>query len=80
MQRLPSHVLVGRARRPTHWSTVLRQIRRGKHFAHSDGTHLAAAAFGDRGGQRGGNGRRLNKKGEYTGFAGNIVLYELGTA
>ena len=45
---------------------------------HADGLHLAAAAFGDRGGQRGGNGRRLNAKGEYLGFAGNIVLYELG--
>ena len=46
---------------------------------HQDGVHLAATAFGDRGGQRGGNGRRLNKKGEYVGFAGNIVLYELKT-
>jgi hypothetical protein len=42
-----------------------------------DGTRLAATAFGDRGGQRGGNGRRLNKDGEYEGFAGNIVLYTL---
>ena len=41
----------------------------------SDGLGLAATAFGDRGGQRGGNGRRLTKDGEYIGFAGNIVLY-----
>lgn len=42
---------------------------------HADGLRLAATAFGDRGGQRGGNGRRLNNEGEYEGFAGNIVLY-----
>lgn len=41
------------------------------------GVRLAAAAFGDRAGQRGGNGRRLNKDGEYPGFAGSLVLYEL---
>lgn len=40
-----------------------------------DGLRFAAAAFGDRGGQRGGNGRRLDKDGQYVGFAGNIVLY-----
>lgn len=40
-----------------------------------EGQRLACAAFGDRGGQRGGNGRRLNKDGQYEGFAGNIVLY-----
>lgn len=45
---------------------------------HSDGLHLAAAAFGDSGGQAGGNGRRLNAKGEYPDFAGSIVLYTLG--
>ncbi len=43
-----------------------------------DGSRLVATAFGDRGGQRGGNGRRLNKDGEYEGFAGNIVLFEAG--
>lgn len=42
-----------------------------------DGTRVAATAFGDRGGQRGGNGRRLTKDGEYVGFAGNMVLYTL---
>ena len=41
----------------------------------SDGSKLAAPAFGDRAGQRGGNGRRLNDEGKYIGFAGNIVLY-----
>ncbi len=41
----------------------------------ADGLRLAATAFGDRGGQRGGNGRRLNNDGEYEGFAGHIVLY-----
>lgn len=44
---------------------------------HSDGLSLAAASFGDAGGQRGGNGRRLNAKGEYLDFQGNIVLYTL---
>ncbi len=43
---------------------------------HPDGQRLAGTAFGDRGGQRGGNGRRLNKEGEYPGFAGHIVLYK----
>ncbi len=42
------------------------------------GLRLAATAFGDRGGQRGGNGRRLDKDGQYLGFAGNIVLYRCG--
>ena len=46
----------------------------------ADGLRLAATAFGDRGGQRGGNGRRLNKDGEYLGFAGNIVLYSSSAA
>lgn len=45
---------------------------------HSDGLHLAAAAFGDAGGQAGGNGRRLNDKGEYPDFAGGIIFYTLG--
>jgi WD40 repeat protein len=45
---------------------------------HSDGLRLAVAAFGDRGGQRGGNGRRLNAKNEYPDFGGSIVLYSLG--
>lgn len=42
----------------------------------ADGTRLAAAAFGDQDGQRGGNGRRLNAKGEYPDFGGHIALYE----
>ena len=42
-----------------------------------DGSRIAATAVGDRGGQRGGNGRRLDKDGGYQGFAGNIVLYSL---
>ncbi len=41
----------------------------------ADGLRIAATSFGDRGGQRGGNGRRLNKDGEYAGFAGGVVLY-----
>ena len=45
-----------------------------------DGLRLAATAFGDRGGQRGGNGRRLDKDGQYHGFAGNIVLYTVNDA
>ena len=45
---------------------------------HSDQLQLAAPAFGDRGGQRGGNGRRL-VKGEYIGFEGSIALYSLST-
>lgn len=44
---------------------------------HGDGRSLVAAAFGDAGGQRGGNGRRLNAAGEYVGFQGNLVLYAL---
>ncbi|MBM4069395.1 MAG: hypothetical protein FJ271_10670 [Planctomycetes bacterium] len=43
---------------------------------HRNGARLAAAAFGDRGGQRGGNGRRLTN-GEYVGFEGSIALYTL---
>lgn len=43
----------------------------------ADGTRLVAATFGNRGGQRGGNGRRLNKDGEYSGFAGSMRLYSL---
>jgi hypothetical protein len=46
---------------------------------HGDGVHLAAAAFGDAGGQRGGNGRRLNPKGEYPDFEGSLVLYTFGS-
>ena len=38
-------------------------------------TRIAATAFGDRGGQRGGNGRRLNDKGEYPSFGGFLALY-----
>ncbi|MCE9529594.1 MAG: hypothetical protein K8T89_00405 [Planctomycetes bacterium] len=45
---------------------------------HGDGTTLVAATFGDDGGQRGGNGRRLNAKGEYPDFQGSVVLYTLG--
>lgn len=44
---------------------------------HGDGAALAAAAFGNTDGQRGGNGRRLNAKGEYPDFSGTIVLYAL---
>ncbi|MGE0610074.1 MAG: WD40 repeat domain-containing protein [Pirellulales bacterium] len=40
----------------------------------ADGARLAAAAFGDLGGQRGGNGRRLNDQGDYPCFGGNLVL------
>jgi WD40 repeat protein len=43
----------------------------------ADGTRLVATTFGDRGGQRGGNGRRLTKDGDYLGFAGSMVLYSL---
>lgn len=43
---------------------------------HRNGTRLAAAAFGNRGGQRGGNGRRL-VNGEYPDFEGSVVLYAL---
>lgn len=39
------------------------------------GQRLAAAAFGDSGGQRGGNGRRLDDKGQYIGFNGEAVLF-----
>lgn len=42
----------------------------------SDGKQLAAATFGDLDGQRGGNGRRLNKDGEYPDFGGTMVLYQ----
>ena len=41
----------------------------------SSGQRLAAAAFGDSDGQRGGNGRRLNQKGEYIGFNGEAVVF-----
>lgn len=40
------------------------------------GNRLAVAAFGDLGGQRGGNGRRL-VRGEYIDFQGSVVLYSL---
>jgi WD40 repeat protein len=40
-----------------------------------DGKRVAIAAFGDLGGQRGGNGRRLNKGGEYVDFGGSVALY-----
>lgn len=56
-------------------------IKHGNSFRglglHQDGVHLAAAAFGDAGGQRGGNGRRLDAKGEYPDFQGTVVLYSL---
>lgn len=42
----------------------------------SDGSRLSAAAFGNLDGQRGGNGRKLNAKGEYPDFGGNLVVYE----
>lgn len=45
---------------------------------HGDGVRLVAAAFGDLGGQRGGNGRRLDARGEYPGFGGSVVFYSLG--
>ena len=41
----------------------------------ASGQRLAVAAFGDSDGQRGGNGRRLNAKGEYLGFNGEAVLF-----
>lgn len=41
----------------------------------STGTRLAVVGFGDLDGQRGGNGRRLNKNGEYSDFGGTIALY-----
>lgn len=44
---------------------------------HRDGKRLAVAAFGNRDGQRGGNGRRL-VNGEYVDFEGSIVFYGLG--
>ena len=40
-----------------------------------DGKQLLTAAFGDLGGQRGGNGRKLTKTGEYPDFGGSLVLY-----
>ncbi len=43
----------------------------------ADGARIAAAAFGDLGGQRGGNGRKLDKNGEYIDFGGSLVLYSL---
>lgn len=41
----------------------------------ADGRRAAIAAFGDRDGQRGGNGRKLNKQGEYLDFGGSVALY-----
>ncbi len=41
-----------------------------------DGSRIAAAAFGNLDGQRGGNGRKLNAKGEYLDFGGNLAIYE----
>lgn len=56
------------------------EVRYGHSFRglalHRDGTRLAAAAFGDSGGQRGGNGRRL-VNGDYVDFQGSVVLYTL---
>ena len=40
-----------------------------------DGRQLAVAAFGNLDGQRGGNGRRLDKEGNYPDFGGMLVLY-----
>jgi WD40 repeat protein len=42
----------------------------------SDGTRLAAAAFGNLDGQRGGNGRRLDKDGQYPDFGGILAVYQ----
>jgi WD40 repeat protein len=41
----------------------------------SDGVRLAVAAFGNLDGQRGGNGRRLDKDGNYPDFGGLLALY-----
>jgi len=41
----------------------------------STGTRLAVVAFGDLNGQRGGNGRQLNKNGEYADFGGLLALF-----
>jgi WD40 repeat protein len=43
---------------------------------HRDGRRLTVAAFGNRDGQRGGNGRKL-VNGEYVDFEGSIVFYTL---
>lgn len=43
----------------------------------SDGARLVVAAFGDLNGQRGGNGRKLNKNGEYPDFGGSLVVYSV---
>lgn len=42
----------------------------------SDGVRLAVAAFGNLDGQRGGNGRRLDKDGNYPDFGGVLALYQ----
>lgn len=41
-----------------------------------DGKQLAVAAFGNLDGQRGGNGRRLNKDGVYPDFGGALALFQ----
>lgn len=41
-----------------------------------DGVRLAVAAFGNLDGQRGGNGRRLDKDGNYPDFGGVLALYQ----
>lgn len=41
------------------------------------GDRLAGATFGDTGGQRGGNGRKLNADGQYLDFGGQITLFDL---
>ncbi len=42
----------------------------------SDGSRLIVAAFGNLDGQRGGNGRRLDKDGNYPDFGGLLGLYQ----
>ncbi len=42
----------------------------------ADGVRLAVAAFGNLDGQRGGNGRRLDKDGHYPDFGGILALYQ----
>lgn len=42
----------------------------------ADGRQLAAPAFGNLDGQRGGNGRRLDKEGRYPDFGGSLVVFQ----
>lgn len=70
----------------TLWIWRLGEDKNAHHHKHStsfrrfaispDGTRLAAASFGDLDGQRGGNGRRLDKDGNYPDFGGTLVLYQ----